>query len=155
MELLMWPAIASVLLGVTGWLVTSFFMKPLLDFLNLRSQVHEEVIFTANVGPMAAGKPIYDKAEESLRRLGAKVEATNATASRLLRCYLSMAYDLDKAHGGLIGLSNALTVNPNDWDRAIHANSIQVGLKLPRDYNDESLRLLNEKWKRQRGEHNS
>jgi hypothetical protein len=30
-------------------------------------------------------------------------------------------------------------------------NSIQVGLKLPRDYNDESLRHLKEKWDRQHG----
>jgi len=29
--------------------VANFFAKPFLDFLTLRSQVHEEIIFTDNV----------------------------------------------------------------------------------------------------------
>jgi hypothetical protein len=111
----MWSAIVSFLLGVGGWLLTGFFGKPLLDFQNLRSQVHEEIIFTGNVGPMAAGTSAYDKAEDSLRRLGAKVHATNVTASLPLRWYLSKAgYDLVKAGGGLIGLCNSLADNPSD-----------------------------------------
>jgi hypothetical protein len=73
----MWSAIASFLLGVVGWLGVSFVGKPLLDFLNLRSQVHEEIIFTGNIGPMTADTSVYDKAQNSLRRLGAKVHATN------------------------------------------------------------------------------
>jgi hypothetical protein len=71
------------LLGVAGWLAVSFFGKPLLDFLNLRSQAHEEVIFTRNIGQMVEGTPVYEKAVGSLRRLGGKVQATNITASRL------------------------------------------------------------------------
>jgi hypothetical protein len=148
----MWSAIASFLLGVVGWLGVSFVGKPLLDFLNLRSQVHEEIIFTGNVGPMAAGTSAYDKAEDSLRRLGAKVHATNVTASLPLRWYLSKAgYDLVKAGGGLFGLCNSLADNPSDLFRAGHTNSIQVGLNLPRDRNDESLRLLKETWERRHG----
>jgi len=118
----MWSAIASLLLGVAGWLAASFFGKPLLDFLNLRGQVHEEVIFTANVGQMVA----------NTCRLGAKLHATNVTTSYLLRWYLSIfGYDLAKAGGGLIGLSNSL--GNIVGSRAFHNNSIQVGLKLPRD----------------------
>ncbi len=139
----MWSAIASFLLGGVGWFATSFFAKPYLDFLNLRSQVHEEVIFTGNVGPMFAGTPVYEKAVDSLRRLGAKVHATNITASSLLRWYLPRAgYDLVKAGGGLIGLSNSLADNPGDAFRANHTNSIQVGLKLPREYLPEYLRQI-------------
>ena len=119
-------------LGVAGWLAASFFGKPLLDFLNLRGQVHEEVIFTANVGQMVANTSDYDKAVNSLRRLGAKLHATNVTTSYLLRWYLSIfGYDLAKAGGGLIGLSNSL--GNIVGSRAFHNNSIQVGLKLPRD----------------------
>ncbi|MGO9719147.1 MAG: hypothetical protein ACLPIG_11145 [Methylocella sp.] len=58
----MWSAIAPVLLGAAGWLAASFFGKPLLDFLNLRGQVHEEIIFTGNIGQMVAGTSNYDKA---------------------------------------------------------------------------------------------
>ncbi|MGH6798761.1 MAG: hypothetical protein ACREDI_10335, partial [Roseiarcus sp.] len=57
------------LLGGAKWLAVSFFGKPLLDFLNLRSQVHEEVIFTRNIGQMVEGTPVCEKAVESLRRL--------------------------------------------------------------------------------------
>ena len=88
-------------------------------------------------------KPAYEKAVESLRRLGAKMHSTNVTASSLLRWYLSIfGYDLAKAGGGLIGLSNSLTSNTDDWDRASQTNSIQVGLRLPRDYSDEHLHLI-------------
>jgi hypothetical protein len=102
MELLMWCAIGSFLLGGIGWFATSFFAKPYLDFWNLRGQVHEEIIFTGNIGHMVAGTSDYDKAVDSLRRLGAKVQATNITALPLLRrCLSNAGYDLVKAGGGL------------------------------------------------------
>ena len=48
----MWSALGAIVLGIIGWFVANFFAKPLLDFLTLRSQVHEEIIFTGNVGAM-------------------------------------------------------------------------------------------------------
>lgn len=89
MELFMWSPIVSFLLGVLGWIVTNFFAKPLLDFLKLRSQVHEDIIFTNNVGKMVEHTANYNKAVELLRRLGAKMQATNVSASLLLRWFLS------------------------------------------------------------------
>ena len=135
----------------------SFVGKPLLDFLNLRSQVHEEIIFTGNIGPGPGyDKSACDKAQESLRRLGAKVQATSITASRLLRRYLSRTgYDLAKAGDGLIGLSNSMGDDPSDFFRARYTNSIQVGPNLPRDRNDESMRLLKETCERRHGGRNS
>jgi hypothetical protein len=97
-----------------------------------------------------------------VRRLAAKVNATNATAatsitaSSLLRWSLSRAgYDLAKAADGLMGLSNSMEDNSSDFVRAKHTNSIQMGLNLPRDRNDESLRLLKETWERRHGVRNS
>jgi hypothetical protein len=99
-------------------------------------------------------------------RLGAKVHATNGVttwlplpwhatnviASLPLRWYLSKTgYDLVKAGGGLIGLSNSMGDDPSDFHRATYTNSIQVGLNLPRDRNDESMRLLKETWDRRHG----
>jgi hypothetical protein len=136
----MWAAIASILLGVAGWIVASFFAKPLLDFLNLKSQVHEEIIFTGKIDAMVAGAK-HDKAADSLRRLGAKVQAANVSASRPLAWFLSVfGYDLPKAGGGLIALSNSLA--STDGSRALHTNSIQAALKLPRDYTDDYLRSV-------------
>ncbi len=129
------------LLGVGGavvaWFATSFFAKPLIDFLNLRSLVHEEIIFRGNIGPMVEGKPDFDKAVELLRRLGAKVQAMNENVSVSslplvylpLRWFLSkQGYDLRRAGRGLIGLSNSLASHDS---RAPHTSSIQAALKLP------------------------
>lgn len=139
----MWSAIASILLGLIGWFAASFLGKPFIDFQNLRAQVNEEVIFTANLDPIAAGTQrydkVYDSAVESLRRLGAKMQATNATATSPLRWFLSQqGYDLVGAGTNLIGLSNSLA-KP---DRANHIDKIQAALKLPREYEADYLSEL-------------
>ena len=78
--------------------------------------------------------------------------ATNVIASLPLRWYPSKTgYDLVKAGGGLIGLSNSMGDDPSDFHRATYTNSIQVGLNLPRDRNDQSMRLLKETWDRRHG----
>jgi hypothetical protein len=85
----MWPAIGSVLLGVIGWLITSFIGKPFIDFLDLRRKVHEEIVYTGNIGAMQLGqedqRAKFEGAFENLRRLGAKVQATHVAATRPLR----------------------------------------------------------------------
>jgi hypothetical protein len=127
----MWPAIASFLLGSVGWLVASLLGTPFLDFWKLRGQVHEELIFTGNIGAMVAGKPEHENAVDSLRRLGAKVQATNVSATPPLRWFFGiLGYDLVKAGRSLIGLSNSLA--ETDDIRRHHTNSIQNGLRLPR-----------------------
>jgi hypothetical protein len=151
----MWLAIGSAvgwalgwivtgLFAVAGWLVASFFAKPILDFLTLRGQVHEEIVFTGNIGAMTAHhKESYDQAVGQLRRLGAKAQAMNVSATPLLRWFLFKAgYDLATVGKNLIGLSNAL----DDYDgRVIHVNRIQIALDLPRDYTDEDIRQVIER----------
>jgi hypothetical protein len=135
----MWSAIASFILGGAGWLVVSFFGKPFLDTLNLRSQVHEEVVFAGNIDEMVVGTPVYHHAVESLRRLGAKMQTTNVTAMRPLSWLLSwQGYDLVTAGSNLIGLSNSLAIP----DRAFHIDKIQAALKLPREYEADYLHDL-------------
>ncbi len=138
----MWP----VLLGIAGWFLASFFAKPLLNFLNLRRRVHEEMILhTANIDTMT--RPLglaYVETVMSLRSLGAKVQAMNSSASGLLRCFLSIrGYDLAGAGRGLIGLSHSL--HKGDRLLAIHKKAIQMGLKLPRDFDDEQIARLENK----------
>jgi hypothetical protein len=142
----MWPAIWPVLvtfaLGGAGWFVANFFAKPFSDFLTLRSQVQEEIIFTDNVGRMRADTADYEKAVDSLRRLGAKMQAmdvnlhTLSLAQAPLRWFLTLlGFDLAKAGHNLIGLSNALT----DDGRVLHVDKIEVALKLPRSSTDDYL----------------
>jgi hypothetical protein len=134
-------AIVSVLLGVAGWLAASFFGKPFVEFPNLRKQVHEEITFSGNIGAIAAEvRPAeFDSAVATLRRLGAKVKATAETDSLVLRWFLARwGYDLLKASGGMIGLSNSL--HTSDGSRALHTDSIEVGLKLRRSYTDDVIK---------------
>src|SRR5271166_1654325 len=86
----------------------------------------------------------YNKAIDELRRLGAKMQAMNVSATPPLRWFLSKyrGYDLATAGKNLIGLSNAL----DDYDsRALHVNKIQIALKLQRDYTDEDIRQVIER----------
>ena len=76
---LLGSAIWPFLFGALGWFVANFFARPFLDFLALRSQVQEEIIFTGNVGRMTADKPDYVEAVDSLRRLGAKMQAMDVS----------------------------------------------------------------------------
>lgn len=101
--------------------------------------MHEEIIFTGNIDPMVEHTANYDKAVESLRRLGARVQAMNANVSVSslpfvflpLRRFLSMqGYDPARPGRGLIGLSNSLAVT--DGSGAHQIGLIQAALKLPR-----------------------
>jgi hypothetical protein len=137
----LWTALASVPpVTIAGWLA-----KPLRDFWRLRREVHQELIFRANI--INAGTFIYDKdAVDALRRLGVKMQDVSPA---LLRWGLAqVGYDVAWAGGNLIGLSNAL-LDPDldrDW-RILNTHEIQVGLKLrPRFYTDEFLSML--KYKR-------
>jgi hypothetical protein len=149
----MWSVVGSVLAtfvlgvvgGVIGWLGTSFFAKPFVAFLTLRSQVHEELVFTGNVGQMTAHREAeHARAADALRRLGAKMQAMDATlhagsckgvvaavlwvVQAPLRKFLSgVGFDLATAGRSLIGLSNALT----DPKRSDYVDRVEAALKLP------------------------
>jgi len=127
---LLWSAIWPFVFGALGWFAANFVAKPLLDFLTLRSQVQEEIIYTDNVGHMMLDTPSFDKAMDSLRRLGAKMLAMDASAWSCQRSLFSkQKCDLPTAGKNLIGLSNALA----DYDgRAVHIDRVRRALKLPR-----------------------
>jgi hypothetical protein len=140
--------ILTAIAGIAGWLVASFLGKPFLDFLALRGQVHEEMIFTANVGPMIGhDKETYNKARESLRRLGARMHGMNVSATPQLRWFFNyFKFDLATAGGNLIGLSNALSPSETTYDdRVYHVNKIQIGLRLPRTYTDDDVKQARER----------
>jgi len=131
------------LAGVLGWVVASFFGKPLIEFLDLRRKVHEEIVYTGNVGFMdlqdEKQRARYDEAVENLRRLGAKVQAIDVAATTPLRfVLLKVGFNLEQAGRGLIGLSNSLHLR--DGGRMMQTAWIQNGLKLPRDFTDEQIR---------------
>jgi|RhiMetdeSRZDD1v2_1073273.scaffolds.fasta_scaffold3509781_1 hypothetical protein len=97
----MWAAISSVLLGVAAWLVASFFGKPLQEFYALRNEVHEEIIFIANL--LEDEHERREQAVQKMRPLGAKLQSLSATAIPPLHVFLRWrGYDLGKAGGALV-----------------------------------------------------
>jgi hypothetical protein len=123
-----WPFLFGAFGWLLTWLATNFFGKPYLDFRNLKSQVHQELIFTANVGQVSRDTPDYSNAVDSLRHLGTQVLAVVPP----LRWGLNVCgYDLAKAGNGLIGLSNSLS--EYDDGRTRHKAAVLTGLRLPRD----------------------
>jgi hypothetical protein len=118
--------VGAVILLAFGWFVTNFAAKPYVDFRNLKREVHQELIFTANVGPMSLGTPDYSNAVDSLRRLGSRVRV-----HPLRWCLSVCGYDLAQAGNALIALSNSLSAY--DDARMRHKKSILDGLRLPLD----------------------
>jgi hypothetical protein len=140
--------ILTAVFGVAGWLAASFLGKPFLDFLALRGQVHEEMVYRANVGPMVGyDKEKFDEAIEVLRRLGAKMHAMNISATPQLRWFFKYSkFDVATAAGNLIGLSNALSPLETTYDDRIpHINKIQIALRLPRTYTDGDVKHARER----------
>jgi hypothetical protein len=131
--------------GNCGRVCNELFCKAVPRFLDPRGLVFEEMIVTANVDQIVEGTPAYWTAVETLRRLGAKVLATDVAASRQLRWFLSKrGYDLTTAGSNLIGLSNLLNVK----GRHLHADRIEKGLRRPRTSSDEFLDAIKEEIRR-------
>ncbi len=122
----MWHVIWPIILGVTGCLVANLLIKPLLTFLSLRSQVYEELVFSQNVDDGDAAE--YKRSIVELRRLGARIQATNVIATGFLRLIISkLDYDLDLAGLALIDLSHSMS-RP---ERHRYIDRIEEGLHLP------------------------
>jgi hypothetical protein len=133
------------LFGLVGWLVTSFFAKPLIDFYDLRRKVREEMLYTANIGAMhlqqESHKAEFDEAFHVLRRLGARILAMDIDPKWPLQLFLKRrGYNLAEAGGGLIGLANSL--EKQHGEKALQKTSVQKGLKLPRDYTDQDIQNI-------------
>ena len=136
-------ALCPMLLGAIGWLLASFFVKPLLHFSKLRAEVHEELIFSDNVSSHdRESEPArYLATVNALRRLGAKIEGIDVSAVGPFRIFLRRwRYDLRRARTALLALSNSLA--ERDGSRAIYTNGVQIGLRLPRTYDDDEIRRV-------------
>jgi hypothetical protein len=139
----MWSSIAAIVLGVVGWLGTSLFGQPLVNFWTLRARVHEEIIYVANITGADQDGDRYHKSVEMLRRLAAQVSATDVSAFGPLKWFLKWrGYNSERAASGLIGLSNELGAK---GEKAIHKDSVEVGLRLPRDYSDSDIAKIKPK----------
>ena len=140
--------LVAAAVGVLGWLLFHFFARQVLDFYELRKITHEELVFTANIG--GANNIGFAKAQDDLRRLSAKMGALNRSLSTVSSRFLSWrGYDLEKAAGGLRGLSNNL--GRAGYDKAYSRFSVEAGLRLPTEDTPERLETLRQIEERREG----
>jgi hypothetical protein len=132
----LWP----FLIGVLGWIAANFAGKPLIEFLSLRKEIQEELIFLSNVysprketreyGEEAYNneRRMFSDAQTTIRRLGSKLNALNASLYKPLPYVLrAMGYDLNDAAKKLLGLSTQY----DDNDRTLTRYGVEVALRLP------------------------
>lgn len=123
------PMVGTLVLGAVGWYGTHYIVRPWLEFRDLRKQVHESLIFFANVRDRTHDKR-YEQAETEFRKLAAKLSALNVSNSKFVRLLFSArGYNLTGASSALIGLSNQL--EDTTGERAGLRFDIEKGLRLP------------------------
>jgi len=127
------PALGSLAAGFLGgavaWFATNYWGKPISQFLELRLQAQQMILFHANVGPHLADAARVPRASEDLRRIAAQIGGITATSSPLiLRLLRHRGYDLPGATEHLIGLSNTLMAY---GAKPSHREMAQRALRLP------------------------
>ena len=142
------PVCITAAIGGIGWFITNMLIGPWRDFLQLRKEIHEAVIFTANVFPTVPDglqSPVarderHIQAIHEIRQLAARLQAANHSFWKLHRWYAAKrGYDLDLAGKSMIGLSNST------GDLALIAtHRVEKGLKLPVSLSDD---VVQEMWK--------
>jgi len=137
--------IGTILLGGAGWLATEFFGKQVIRFYDLRRKVHEELIYTANVGGNIGDDPEWqerlEKAQRDLRRLAAQLHAVASSATPFTKYYLErFKYGPEQAGDSLIGYSNTLTAP--DYSRAGHRYGAEKALRLPYALSAELIEMM-------------
>ena len=139
--------LGSFALGALAWLLTHYVAGPILELRRLRQAVHEELLYTANIGWVNFNgrlaeneKGRHDQAVRDVRRLAAKISALAATWPWVARWYLIWPekLDLSAATTGLIGLSNSI----DPAHRVQFRTQTETALRLPRSYSDETTSLV-------------
>ena len=135
------PAIVTGISAAVAWMITNFFLDPLLQFYPQRPAIYESLFFTANLHkdnaePMLAGM-------DELRRHAARLDALWQTCPTSIKWYLrKRGFDVELAARDLTGLSNALGSTP--YARELHRHRVERGLKFPYSCTIEDLENLRE-----------
>lgn len=115
-------SVIGIASGAVGYFVVTFWMKPLLQYLELRSKTLTDLIFYANVhgatglveDEMKRGR----EGQNALRRDAAQLLACFEELPWFYRAYLSsQKRDLQGCAEALIGLTNTLDFDAADTKR--------------------------------------
>jgi len=122
--------IIGLIAGAVGYLVTTFWMHPILRYLDLRQQVLSDLIFYANV---VNADRLNDEMKD---RMWKRVEANRRHSADLTACLLGLpswykhwlkhrGHDPKDAANNLMGLSN--TFDYRDADKRIERIKTALG----------------------------
>lgn len=127
---------SAFLIGSTSWFATHLIAKPVVEVLELRKRVWEELLVTANFG--ATDEARYQETVQRLRRLAAQASALDVAWPSWSRWVLQdlLRQDLAGAAKHLLGLSNTLwAVDGGAWE---HRSGVQIALRLPQSITPSS-----------------
>jgi hypothetical protein len=104
----MWSALASIILGVIGWIIARFLFEPMKEIADLRREAQECLIFHGNV---AKDAPAEERraASDAFRRIGAGLVSRHIAAYTWVRwCCAWLGWDIHSAGALLISLGNSI-----------------------------------------------
>jgi hypothetical protein len=128
-----WDKALQLVLGLVGgavaWFVTNRIAGPVVEFEKTRRDVREALYLYSHAAKDWHPDKI-DQAEESLRRLAARIEVSSVTSPRWVRWYFKRReWDLAEARSALHGLSNVMGTSRDE--RTVLRHRIEVALKFP------------------------
>jgi hypothetical protein len=104
----MWSAIASIILGVTGWIIARLLFEPVNEIVGLRRDAQEALIIHGNLTKDA---PPEDRraAADAFRRIGAGLASRYIAAYPWVRwfCVNCLRWDVYSAATMLVGLGDS------------------------------------------------
>lgn len=133
-----WISLLSIAAGAFGYLIATFWVRPILRYRNIRSSVIEDLVFFANaVELQKLDGSLRDDAlarKDANRRRAAELGAVLSELPSWYRCLLRVRTENPGAASSeLIGLSNS----SNRREAKEYVARIERHLRLPRERGSE------------------
>jgi hypothetical protein len=128
-----WDKALQLVLGLVGgavaWFVTYRIAAPVVEFEKTRRDVREALYLYSHAAKDWRENKI-DEAEDNLRRLAARIEASLVTSPKWVRWYFKrQGWDLAEARSALHGLSNVMGTSRDE--RTVLRHRIEIALRFP------------------------
>ena len=139
----MWSALASILLGVLGWVIPKLLIEPGKEIFDLRREAQECLIV---YGDLSKDAPDDEgrAAGEAFRRVGSGLVSRHTAALPWIKlgCKL-LHWDINSAGALLIDLANYTKSDPSSRSRLeSHVRHIRRYLKLDPPQEPEHSRFI-------------
>jgi hypothetical protein len=130
--------IVGLLFGAVGWMVTSYFVKPVERVEEQRRKAHEEVVFHSNLGEESSEGAVM-AAVSALRRAAVALIASAESAPRLVHWYIRwQGWNLNEAGRQLLTMSNQFGKNVEPNLKIVARDNLARALRLPPLYSRET-----------------